>query len=101
MTLGELIEFLETKDLDKIVPLGFYNPHSYRGNYYDLAFEPKENVTVGQMLASARDAGGKTYNGWKGGEYKMDEYTDVWLAEQGSTGESIGPILLRYMLKEL
>ncbi len=54
MNLIELIEFLEKQNQDIVVPMGFSNPHSYRGNYIDLAFEPKENVTVREMLKDAQ-----------------------------------------------
>lgn len=30
----------------------------------------------------------------------MDKWTDVWLAEYGCCGESIGPILLQYMAND-
>jgi hypothetical protein len=100
MTLGELIEFLEKYPANQEVPLGFEGPHSYRGYYEDLAFEPAKNVTVGSMLQCAKDALGQTFCGYKGGDYKMEEYTDVWLSEYGATGESIGPVLLTLMLKK-
>jgi hypothetical protein len=100
MNLGELIQALEAANPDLVVPHGFGNPHSYRGFYDDLAFEPRENVTVAAMLADARSALGATFHGWKGGEYTMAEYTDCWLAVAGCTGEGIGPVLLRYMLGE-
>ncbi len=100
MTLAELIAFLETRDPKQIVPLGLAHPHSYRGYYDELAFEPAKNVTVGSMLACARDALGRTFTGHKAGEYKMGEWTNVWLAEHGKTGEGIGPILLSFMLGE-
>jgi len=98
MTLGELIKFLEAHDPERVCPIGFAEPHSYRGYYDQLAFEPAENVTVGSMLACARDALDRTFTGYKGGDYKMDEWTDVWLAEYGHTGEGIGPVLLSYMV---
>ena len=101
MTLGGLIKFLSRENADIVVPLGFTHAHSYRGSYDNLAFEPAENVTVGVMLACARGALGRTFTGWKGGEYTMDEYTDVWLAEEGTTGEGIGPTLLRYMVGQV
>jgi hypothetical protein len=100
MTLGELIAVLETAEPDLVLPLGFSNPHSYRGDYMDLAFEPTVNVTVGAMLADARTALGNTYQGWKGGDYTMDAYTECWLAEEGSSADSetVGPILLTLLL---
>ena len=101
MTLGELIVELEHHDPGKVVPLGFDHPHSYRGFYNELAFEPKWNTTVGQMLQAAKSALGATFTGWKGGEYTMEEYTDCHISVEGSTGDEIGHILLKYMLGEI
>lgn len=99
MTLDELITALEAEDPDRLLPLGFSNPHSWRGVYMDLAFEPTANVTVGQMLADARSAKGATYQGWKGGDYTMDGWTDVHLAEEGTCGDTeLGPVLLTLLL---
>lgn len=96
--LEELIAALEAEDPAVALPLGFTNPHSWRGDYSQLAFEPAANVTVGAMLADARSALGATYDGWKGGEYTMGRYTDCYLAERGRTGEELGPILLTLLL---
>lgn len=102
MGLGELIEFLEKQDPEKVVPLGFGKPHSYRGIYEDLAFEPVENVTIGEMLRDAKYALGKTFYGYKGGEYTMHEYSDVWISPYGEGGgQKIGDILMRYMVGDL
>lgn len=99
MRLGQLIEALELADPSLVVPWGFNHPHSYRGHYDELAFEPASNVTVSAMLADARSALGTTYEGYKGGDYLMDEFTDCWIAEYGNgDGETIGRTLLRYML---
>jgi hypothetical protein len=38
--LGELIEALEKLPEDRVLPVGFDKPHSYRGYYNELAFEP-------------------------------------------------------------
>ena len=101
MTLGELIAALKTEDPDKLLPLGFGNPHSYRGYYEQLAFEPQQDRTVGDMLADAESALGATYQGWKGGDFTMNDYTDVWLAEEGSGGgETLGCLLLTFMLRQ-
>jgi hypothetical protein len=101
MVLEELIAYLEKVDHGVVVKHGFNNPHSYRGFYQELAFEPAKNITVGEMLACAKDALGKTYTGYKGGEFKMHEYTDVYLANYGECGEGIGPTLLGYMTGQI
>lgn len=99
MTLGELIAALEAADPAKVVPYGFDRPHSYRGYYTDLAFEPARNVTVAAMLADARSAVGATYQGWKGGDYVMGLSTDCWLSDEGTaSGDTMGPLLLRLLL---
>lgn len=101
MYLGELIAKLTQHDRNKIVPLGFGFPHSYRGNPNDLVFEPIGGTTVGVMLDWAMEAEGATYRGWKGGSYLMNTYTNVWLAHHGCEGETLGPVLLSYMLGEI
>lgn len=83
MNLGELIAALETLDPATKVRDGFGRPHSYRGDYQDLAFEPVNDTTIGAMLAAARSALDATYEGWKGGEYTMDESSCCWLDFEG------------------
>lgn len=98
MELGDLIEVLQAEDPAKVCPDGFATPHSWRGDYYELAFDPAQNVTVASMLAHARSAVGATYEGWKGGDYTMDLDSDCYLAEPRDLGETLGPTLLRLML---
>ncbi|WP_399559348.1 hypothetical protein [Streptomyces chartreusis] len=99
MNLGDIITRLEAADPQQVVPHGFHNPHSYRGDYYDLAFEPATNITVADMLEAARSAVGATYEGWKGGDFRMNEYDWCWLSEEGTaSGETISPLLLEFML---
>ena len=101
MTLGQLIERLKDENPKKILRLGFRNPHSYRGYYDQLAFEPKQLIMVEDMLKDAQSALGKTFEGYKGGEFKMSEHTDVWLAEYGNTSdEMLSHRLLSYMLND-
>jgi hypothetical protein len=99
MALDEVIAALEAEDPERVLPFGFTNPHSYRGYYDELAFEPAANVTIGSMLAAARSALGATYEGWKGGEYTMQGYTDCWLVEQGTSEcDKLWPAMLTLML---
>lgn len=101
LMLGELIARLESEPREKRVKLGFGNPHSWRGIYSELAFEPVEDTTVGEMLDAARSALGATYEGWKGGQYTMSEYSDVHLDYEGeSNGETLGALLLEYLLAD-
>lgn len=89
MTLGELIAQLETLPADAIVKRGFTKPHSYRGYYKCLAFEPANDVTVASMLAACHEADGAVYEGWKGGDFGMDRGTTVFLATEGRTGYAL------------
>lgn len=95
--LKEIIEFLENCSSDTVVPYGFGKPMSYRGDYYDIAFKPENDISLGEMLFYAREALGKTFVGYKGGNYTMNEYTTCWIAEydQGG-GDCIGSTLMKY-----
>lgn len=101
MNLADLITTLEAADPTLAVPRGFTNPHSYRGDYMDLAFEPATDVTVADMLADARSALGATYQGWKGGDFTMGEHTWCWLSVEGdASGETISALLVELLLAE-
>jgi hypothetical protein len=99
-TLIEVIEFLEQQDARKVLPHGFKRPHSYRGYYEKLAFEPAENVSIGDMWECAKFANGREFSGYKGGEYLMGDYTDVYLANYGECGESLSLLTLKSMIYE-
>lgn len=99
MSLEDVIAALEAVDPTWVVPHGFTNPHSYRGDYTELAFEPATNITVGEMLAAARSAVGAVYKGYKGGEFEMGVLSECWIATYGDSSEDLlGPMLLRFML---
>ena len=101
MYLQDLIELLETYDPKTVVKEGFSNPHSYRGYYDELAFEPTPNVSIGSMLKAAKSADGATYTGYKGGEYTMGSWTITHLANYGECGDTLSARLLRYMLADV
>jgi hypothetical protein len=101
MGLGDLIARLEQEDPTRILPIGFAEPHSYRGYYHQLAFEPRRDIAIGDVLAAARSALGARFVGYKGGEYTMTEHTDCWIAEYGSDSDNkIGPLLLELLLAQ-
>lgn len=89
MNLSELIDRLSSEDPALVLPRGWESPHSYRGYYECLAFEPKDDVTVADCLAAASEAYGNTYNGWKGGYFEMSGHTDCYLAIEGCIGDEI------------
>ena len=99
--LGGIIERLEREDPRRILPIGFADPHSFRGYYEQLAFEPRRDIAVGDVLEAARSALGATYEGYKGGEYTMSEWTTCWIANYGSSSDNlIGPLLLELLLAQ-
>lgn len=84
MTLGKLIATLEALPSDAQVP-ELKDPHSYRGYYVDLAFEPgTEAVPAAKLLTECRACMGKVFQGYKGGDYMMGEATPVWVSEYGT-----------------
>ena len=85
LTLGEVIAAL-APHVGKRASLGFCGTHSYRGYYECLAFGLASDVEVDEMLSSSCGAIGKTFTGWKGGEYRMTEATECYLADAGTTG---------------
>lgn len=97
MNLHDVIEQLERLDPKQVLPIGFTNPHSYRGYYERLAFEPETNVTVADCLGAAREANGSTYCGWKGGDFKMDGFSQCHLAFHGRCGPELSKPLLKYL----
>lgn len=96
LTLGRLIEWLSQQDGTAEVVNGFSTPHSDRGDYADLAFRPVEKTTFSAMLIHAQSALGKAFYGYKGGEYVMNEYTDVLIGEWGECGENITDTHLKF-----
>ena len=100
MMLGDLIDALRKEEPNRVLPIGFSHPHSYRGFYDQLAFEPCRDVLLKNVLAEAEGALNKVYQGWKGGDYRMGQHTDVWLAYEGTTqpGEPLSVLTLGMML---
>ena len=92
MNLQTLIETLSA--LDPTLPLRFDDGRlvrglcSWRGSYDQLTIDTvwgddDEGLTVGGLLADAQAAVGKTFEGYKGGDYVMFPHTAVWADEYG------------------
>lgn len=84
MTLGALIERLESLPADLLIGLG--DPHSYRGYYSDMAFEEVTPQPVFTLLADCKDAMGKSFTGYKGGDFYMHAGVPLWVADYGCCG---------------
>lgn len=94
VTLGRLIRLLESAPADMTIAFSGgghpAEPHSYRGYYGDLAFEATgDAVTASSFLAICKSALGKTFQGYKGGDYVMGERTPLWQANYGNCGDAI------------
>lgn len=91
--LGALIEALRfaPKDADVQFDFCYLSPTSvasYRG-YYDhlaLGWDAKAWPKVTAVLAELESAVGKTFEGWKGGNYRMSLETPLWVSNRGETG---------------
>lgn len=98
MTLGELIAALDKVDGginiaielptgEVVIPTDLI---SYRGYYSDLAIDygiPNEDsvrpVEVDEFRGWLREAIGKTYTGYKGGDFTMSKITPMWVDNYG------------------
>lgn len=97
LLLGELILKLEAivdRDLPVVFDFMPASPEyvcSWRGSYNELAIVfGSEEKSGHSTLATLRAAVGKTYSGWKGGDFKMGKATPVWVVgESGYSGVEI------------
>lgn len=90
MTLGGAIKALETMppeadvvtdDVDYPFP---GEVESYRGYYSDLAFVPDSAAhTAEVVLSDLKSALGETFEGYKGGDFVMQDNTPLWIAPYG------------------
>lgn len=99
VTLGKMIEALSAMPPETNVQLDVGGtpgrPHSYRGYYSDLSFAPSpEPITAEKFLEVCKQALGNSYEGYKGGDFKMDERTPLWSAPYGTTGRAIMGIVM-------
>lgn len=98
MTLGSLIDYLETLPSDTEVA-NLCAEHSYRGYYCDLAFTLDVGSTrsAASLLAACKGSVGRMFEGYKGGYYKREIIFVKWLPdsirhaleEQSDKGQAI------------
>lgn len=97
MKLGDMIDWIEawkkifgnpqkvnvTFDFCRVNPDGI---DSWRGDYSQLAIgwsDDSECVTVDEFQRMLINSVGKTFHGYKGGEYKADRDTEVFIDNYG------------------
>lgn len=63
---------------------------SWRGIYAELAlsFEYKGSKSLSEFIVMLKEAVGKTYTGYKGGDFTMSRHTPVWVANYGNSGNT-------------
>lgn len=64
---------------------------SWRGSYSELALNftsTGNNMKVTDFYCLLKDAVGKTFTGYKGGEFTMSRQTPVWVANYGNSGNT-------------
>jgi len=67
---------------------------SWRGSYAELALNfvgsdaPEKELTVTQFYNLLKEAIGKEFTGYKGGEFIMHKHTPVWVANYGNSGNT-------------
>ena len=101
ITLGKFIELLEevpaenTIMFDMLLDLVPTTMHSDRGSYdeigigYDLNDNIMERPTVSKLLAHCKQSLGKTFTGYKGGDYPVTKERLMNMSNYGSTGRAI------------
>ena len=75
-------------DFEYAHPVGI---DSWRGIYAELALKFEfsgEAMTLSNFIDLLKDAVGKTFTGYKGGDFKMSRHTPVWVANYGNSGNT-------------
>lgn len=92
LNLGQFIDVLAAIDPEAFVffDFGNFTPErftTWRGAYEQLAltFTEARAVKVADVLAAANDCVGAVFEGYKGGNYRMDRNSKLWVANYGHT----------------
>lgn len=96
ISLGELIKQIEQIGIersngdDRHVYYDFCSAipttlNSFRGYYEELAlgYVHQGQMTAKDLLSKLKTAIGKSFTGWKGGNFIMTESTPIWVANSG------------------
>lgn len=91
MNLQELKQHFESFPDGTIFEYGLSYPFSWRGSYDEVAFSITESaMTKEAILKQIHAAYSEVFYGYKGGEYRYKDYTDVNFEEDGSRDYSDG-----------
>jgi len=104
MDISEVVDWLEDyqqKHPDATTKFGWTEGGSYRGYYDEFSVEPSDSeVDIETMIGVLCDAIGQTFYGYKGGEYTMNESSEVYYAPYGNTGPIVSKALLRAIFED-
>lgn len=94
MNIKQLIQCLNQYNYDVTVVDTLHEPHSYRGYYEELALERSgKDGTVGELISLLESCLGRTFTGYKGGNFTMTKDSIVNIAYYGRTGGEITDVV--------
>ena len=101
LTLGEIISKIETildnstreARISVRFDFAYFRPtvlDSWRGIYSELAlgYDERGETDATDFLDELRSAVGKTFTGYKGGDFTMSRHTPVWVSNNGEACET-------------
>lgn len=78
MELKDFKQQIENAEKDKIFDYGISSPFSWRGSYDEVAFEILEQpMSREDILSKIQEAYENVFYGYKGGEYRFSDWTNV------------------------
>lgn len=78
MTLKELKDYIESFNDGKVFEFGISEPFSWRGIYAEVAFDlVMSSMTKQEMMSHIQMAYDNTFYGYKGGDYRYGDYTEI------------------------
>ena len=85
MTLLEFKQYIQKKKNGSIFPVGISEPFSWRGSYNEVAFSIVDQETTKEdILTKIEKAYNEIFIGYKGGNYRYDDYTKIHFEENPS-----------------
>jgi hypothetical protein len=78
MELGQFKKHIESFPKETRFEFGISEPFSWRGVYAEVAFQMLEQpMTREEILTNIELAYSETFEGWKGGEYRYNDRTNI------------------------
>lgn len=90
MDLQKLKNYFEKFPKGKQFDYGLSKPFSWRGSYDEVAFSIEGAMSREDILKNIELAYTETFFGYKGGEYRYNNYTSVNFEEYGARNYSDG-----------